>query len=90
MIIDDPHTWTMPFGAHKGRSLAAVPAGYLLWLLEQGFIDQWLDEDALAARRREGHPVADYPDLSARYQALAGWLLDNEDEIAEGLHPAAS
>lgn len=25
----------MPFGAHKGKNLANVPASYLLWLKEQ-------------------------------------------------------
>jgi hypothetical protein len=27
-------TFVMPFGKHKGKPLAEVPAGYLTWLLE--------------------------------------------------------
>lgn len=27
----------MPFGAHKGKALANVPADYLLWAFKQGW-----------------------------------------------------
>ena len=29
--------WVMPFGKHKGRILADLPANYLNWFARQGF-----------------------------------------------------
>lgn len=29
----------MPFGKHQGKKMANVPAGYLLWLNDQPWVD---------------------------------------------------
>lgn len=36
-MIDTDH---MPFGMHKGKALANVPAKYLIWLHEQGVVHE--------------------------------------------------
>ena len=30
----------MPFGEHKGKKMANVPAKYLIWLYEQSWLDK--------------------------------------------------
>lgn len=41
----DKTPWTdetvMPWGKHKGTKLEDIPASYLLWCLEQKWIDGW-------------------------------------------------
>jgi len=35
----------MPFGAHKGKKLANVPADYLIWMYENNKLFPYLAED---------------------------------------------
>ena len=52
MKIED--TEIMPFGKHKGKKLANVPADYLLWLYDNdkcyGTIRQYIQENEVLLR----------------------------------------
>ena len=51
----------MPFGAHKGKLIADVPASYLLWFYDQSwrmefqellmYVEKWKDSLAQEAKR---------------------------------------
>ena len=43
----------MPFGKHKGTPIDQVPLSYIEWLLSQGNIDGWLEEELEESRRMQ-------------------------------------
>lgn len=43
----------MPFGAYKGQAFGELRASYLLWLMDQDWIDKWPQVKSYVAANRE-------------------------------------
>lgn len=54
----------MPFGKHKGKPMANIPAQYFLWLLNEGCshagVKQYILENLQGLQQEAGHSISKY------------------------------